>query len=95
MDRDIIAVEPETSFNLLLTFEGGGRRRVDISKLLDFEGVFELLRDPNFFRRVCVNSEIGTIVWPNGADLCPDVLFEQSADADQFMQAEPVSTKSG
>lgn len=43
MDRDIIAVEPETRFNLLLTFEGGVRRRVDISKLLAFDGVFEPL----------------------------------------------------
>jgi hypothetical protein len=42
--------------------------------LLRFTGVCEPLRDPEFFARLRVNPYIGTIVWPNGADLCPDVL---------------------
>ena len=83
MNRDIIAVEAEPEFHLLLTFEGGIRRRVDVSKLLSFHGVFEPLRDPAYFESVRVNAELGTVVWPNGADLCPDVLFEQSADIGQ------------
>ena len=45
-----------------------------ISRLLQFTGVFEPLRDPEFFAQVRVNPDIGTMVWPNGADLCPDVL---------------------
>jgi hypothetical protein len=37
--------------------------------------VFEpLRRDPELFRRVRVDHELGTVVWPNGADLDPDVL---------------------
>lgn len=47
---------------------------MDLAPLLDFTGVFEALRDPELFARVRVNPEIRTIVWPNGADLCPDVL---------------------
>ena len=36
--------------------------------------VFEPLRaDPALFRQVRV--EAGTLAWPNGADLCPDVLI--------------------
>jgi hypothetical protein len=30
--------------------------------------------DPQFFRSVQVDPELGTIVWPNGADIDPDVL---------------------
>lgn len=36
--------------------------------------VFEPLRDPAFFAQVTVGPELGTIVWPNGADLAPDAL---------------------
>ena len=36
--------------------------------------MFEPLRDPTAFRQVTVDPELGTIVWPNGADMDPDVL---------------------
>ena len=37
--------------------------------------MFEPLRaDPELFRQVRVDEELGTIVWPNGADMDPDVL---------------------
>jgi hypothetical protein len=39
--------------------------------------IFEPLRsDPTLFRSVTVDRELGTIVWPNGADIDPDVLIE-------------------
>jgi len=43
--------------------------------------VFSPLREPDFFRQVTVNSEIGTICWPNDADLCPDVLYALATGA--------------
>ncbi len=36
-------------------------------------GVEELIQDSQRFREVC--AEGGTVVWSNGADLCPDVLI--------------------
>jgi hypothetical protein len=33
------------------------------------------LQDERFFRQVRADRELGTIVWPNGADVCPDVLY--------------------
>ena len=81
--KDIIAVQPLEGYGLLLTFEGGEQREIDISALVALDGVFEPLRDPAYFRQVTVNSDVGTIVWPNGADLCPDVLHERSQPAAQ------------
>jgi len=75
MNKDITHVEHLGGTRLRLTFEDDVKRDVDVSDLVRFTGVFEPLRDPSFFRRVRVNPEIGTIVWPNGADLCPDVLY--------------------
>jgi hypothetical protein len=36
--------------------------------------MFEPLRDPDFFKQVRVDEQLGTIVWPNGADMDPVVL---------------------
>lgn len=65
-------------FRLILTSEDGERREVDLHGRLSFKGVFEPLRDSACFRRMRVDSNVGTIVWPNGADICPDVLCEWS-----------------
>ena len=37
-------------------------------------GVFERLSDPAFFAQVAVDPVAGTLAWPNGVDLDPDVL---------------------
>ncbi|MCC7293609.1 MAG: DUF2442 domain-containing protein [Phycisphaerales bacterium] len=78
---DVTKVECLEGSRLLLTFDDGERREVDVAKLLPFDGVFEPLKDPSYFRQVRVNPEIGTIVWPNGADLCPDVLYAAETSA--------------
>jgi hypothetical protein len=39
-------------------------------------GVFADLQDPAFFAQEAVDLEAGTLVWPNGADLDPDVLYD-------------------
>jgi len=75
---DVVGVQPLEDYRLLLTFEGGERRELDLSSFVSFDGVFEPLKDPAYFGRVEVNPDVGTIVWPNGADLCPDVLYERS-----------------
>jgi hypothetical protein len=48
---------------------------VDLARILSFRGVFEPLKNPDFFARVFVNPGSGTVAWPNGADLDPDVLY--------------------
>ena len=48
---------------------------IDLNQIIEFSGVFAALRDPDYFATVQVDPEIGTIVWANGADLDPDVLY--------------------
>jgi hypothetical protein len=78
MSKHIVDVEAIGSTLLIVTFTGGERRVVDIAKVVRFDGVFANLAARDFFRQVRVNSETGTIEWPNGADLCPDVVFRAS-----------------
>jgi Protein of unknown function (DUF2442) len=39
--------------------------------------VFNKARSPEGFAEVTVDSETGTAVWPGGADLAPDTLYER------------------
>lgn len=87
MTRDVIEVECVGDWRLVLTFEGPERREADIAALVPFDGVFEPLHDQAYFRRVRVEPDVGTIVWPNGADVCPDVLYEKSRPVLQSTQA--------
>ncbi len=62
-------------FNIRLVFTDGTEKTVDLAPYL-YGPVFEPLRnDPQVFRSMRVDEELGTIVWPNGADICPDVLY--------------------
>lgn len=72
---DIVAVKAFPDYSLELTFEDGAVGRLDLRELVDFKGVFGPLKDPDYFRQVAVDNESGTINWPNGADLDPDVLY--------------------
>ena len=70
----IASVEVLGGFELRLGFSDGSSRDVDLGPDL-WGPVFEpLKRDPTLFRQVRVDPELGTIVWPNGADMDPDVL---------------------
>jgi hypothetical protein len=61
---------------LELTFADGTTKEVDFKKqIIGRGGVFTPLEDLEFFRQVSVDREAGTIVWPNGVDFCPDVLY--------------------
>ncbi len=68
---EVRVVEP---FVLEVTFDDGVQRRVDMKPLLG-RGVFAPLLDPAFFARVAIDPELGTVVWPNGADVSPEFLY--------------------
>ena len=71
----VTSVEVSEGFELLLGFTNGERKVIDVEWLLHGP-IFDPIReDPEFFRMVRVDEECGTIVWPNGADIDPDVLY--------------------
>jgi len=77
---EIRAVEHLGGFRLRLTFADGLVSEVDLAQRLlgNLGPVFQPLTDPDFFAQVTVDHEIGTLVWPNGADLAPDALYDQA-----------------
>jgi hypothetical protein len=69
----ITSVEVLGHYRLRLRFSDSSSRDVDLTGELHGP-VFEPLADPEFFAQVRVDGELGTVVWPNGADLDPLVL---------------------
>ena len=64
-------------YRLRLRFADESVGVVDLTPWIEGRtGVFAALQDPAFFAKVAVDVEAGTVVWPNGADLDPDVLYE-------------------
>ncbi len=75
MIKDIVEVEAIGGHRLRLRFEDGIEGEIDVAALVPFEGVFAPLQEAAAFAAVRVNPELGTICWPGGADLDPDVLY--------------------
>jgi hypothetical protein len=69
----VSAVEVVGDHRLRLSFEDGAEGEVDLSSWRS-SGVFDALADPAYFRQVRLDEELGTIVWPNGADIAPETL---------------------
>ncbi len=71
----IQSVEVLSGFWVRLAFTDGVRRMVDLTPYLRGP-VFERIRnDPALFRALSADPRMKTIVWPNGADIDPDVLY--------------------
>jgi hypothetical protein len=79
--KDIVAAKALGDYRLHLQFEDGVEGVLDLAAHLSFHGVFEPLADPSYFAQVRVDPELGTVAWPNGADLDPDVLYARVTGA--------------
>ena len=70
------AVQQVGEYRLKLSFADGTTRQLDFKdRIVGRGGIFRPLEDIEFFKQVQVDSAAGTIVWPNGVDFCPDVLY--------------------
>jgi hypothetical protein len=65
--------------SLLLTFDDGTTKQVNVRQLLDGP-MFEPLQDPTYFASMTLDTICGTVVWPNGADFAPEALHELEAE---------------
>ena len=75
---DVVEARPIGDYRVHLRFEDGVEADLDLGELIRFDGVFAPLRDPARFAELRVHPELGTIFWPGGADLDPDVLYARA-----------------
>ncbi len=80
--KEIIDIEP---FKLTLRFNTGEIRQVNLAEKMNEwattpQSKFAELKNYEVFKQVKLNSDFETLVWENGIDLCPDVLYELSTE---------------
>lgn len=75
-----IVVAPYT---LSVTFSDGTEQRINFKPVLHGQ-LFGPLRDLATFNAVMLDSEAGTLTWPNGADFDPAILHDWPAIADEL-----------
>lgn len=68
-------VKPLDDYQLLLVFDNHEQKIFDLKPYLE-HGIFSQLSNQELFKTVKVSFD--TIEWANGADLCPEELYEES-----------------
>jgi Protein of unknown function (DUF2442) len=70
-------VRTTSNFELICTFDDESVRQFDVKPLLNGGGpMIEPLTKKAYFRRVFL--EMGVPTWPNGFDICADLIFTNS-----------------
>lgn len=101
--KKLVAVAPQQDFTLLLTYENGEKRVLDMKSTLAQGGVFTPFRDYENFKRVYVDdcNDIAwdidqnvdsNIVWDNKVDLCPDSCYIDSVPIDEKINRSTPTT---
>ena len=70
-----IDVKPLNNYLLEITFNNGEKKIFDVKPYLEFKQ-FKELKDEKVFKKVKIARL--SIEWENGADICPDELYNNS-----------------
>jgi len=71
----VTSFEIVAPFTLRVQFEDGTQQTIDFSGVLAGR-LYGPLRDLSLFNLVRIDEEVGTLVWPNGADFDPATLHD-------------------
>ena len=74
--RDVVEARIIKDYTVEVVFDDLKKAVIDLRKYLG-RGIFKELLDKKKFRRMKVDAELGTICWPNGADIAPDTLYSE------------------
>ena len=86
----VVHAKYERGFRIRLMFNDGVEASVDFAPWLGGE-VFEPLRKPAYFRKFFLDG--GTVVWPNGADIAPETLYEAATRSNTRLQPTAAGEK--
>lgn len=70
-----ISVTPLENYRLLLTFDNHERKIFDVTPYIRGNWFGEL-KEPEVFKSVRIAGL--SVEWPNGQDICPDCLYDDS-----------------
>jgi Protein of unknown function (DUF2442) len=81
----IKAAKYVADYRIWVAFDDGTSGEVDLDGALSGP-FFDALKDIAVFRKVAVDPELETVVWPNGADLAPEFLKDLYIKQIQLLQ---------
>jgi hypothetical protein len=90
MIHDLVAAVHRGGYRIELGFDDGERGVVDSTKYVERGGVFERLRNMEFFRAFSVNKELGTLTWGDEIDIAPETLYAEATGSalPEWMEAK-------
>ena len=78
MLHDVIRAIYVGDYKIELEFDDGKGGSVDFAKYLKMGGVFERLKDIEFFRNFSVIEDLGTLTWGDEVDVAPEILYAEA-----------------
>ena len=79
VDCRVLSVKATDSFSVVAQWSDGSFREYDVKPFLEDCGpYFARLNDPDYFKKVRVSEFGDTIEWPEGQDIAPESLYEDS-----------------
>lgn len=80
----VTSVKLNRDYVLLVGFDDGSQQEIDLSPILEGE-LYGPLKDIDLFRKVSIDPEIHTLIWPNGADFDPATLHDWPVYGPKFI----------
>jgi hypothetical protein len=74
---DITRIKYLQDYQFELEFENGAKGIIDFTEYLKKGGVFNKLKNKNYFRKAYVNTDLGTICWPGALDIAPETIYKK------------------
>lgn len=69
---------------IYIKFKDGKIKVFDMSNLIQNNKYYEKLKDKEYFNKVCARGV--TVEWPNGEDVCPENLYNDSIEYEIYLR---------
>lgn len=80
----VIAFSFVGEYVIHIQFDDGTEQVIDFDPIL-YGPIFGPLREPTLFNEAQLDPDFGALVWPNGADIDPMVLYDWSVYANEII----------
>jgi hypothetical protein len=81
----VVSFEITAPYTLRVRFDDATEQVINFQPILAGE-IYAPLRELSLFNQVRIDSEVHTLVWPNGADFDPETLHDWPRCADAFAE---------
>lgn len=81
----VVSFEIIAPYTLRIAFDDKTEHEIDFAPLLSGE-LYRPLRELELFNQVVIDSEVHTLVWPNGADFDPATLHDWAELKDAWIE---------